>query len=119
MSDLNNAVGETSNDFNKLKDDAARTARAAVETAKTKVTQGVDSARSYAEDAYGQARSYATDAYGNARSYAEDAYGQARVKGTDALANVEQQIKENPLAALAVAAGVGVVVGLWLRGGRD
>lgn len=94
-----------------LKDEATNVAgrvgdaaRAGVDAAREKISEGYDTARHYAEDAYDQAR-----------HYAEDAYHKARDKGGEYVDSLEGSIRTNPLAAIAVAAGVGVLVGLWMR----
>ena len=104
---VKSAAEDVKADVSQLRDDAGRVVqkvkevgRAGVESAREKLNEGVESARQYA---------------GQARHYAEDYAQLARERGTQAVHTVEDSIKANPVAALAIAAGVGVVVGLWLR----
>lgn len=94
-----------------LRDEATKVAGRVSEAAKA----GVETAREKISEGYDTARHYADDAYQHARHYAEDAYHKAREKGTEAVDSLEGSIRSNPLAAIAVAAGVGVLVGLWMR----
>ena len=106
-----------------VKDDATRAGKSVVDAgkaqyaaAKDKLGDGVDAAKSYASDIASQAQDKLHDGVDVAKGYAYDAAYAARDKATDTLDTLEDRIRENPLAALAVAAGVGVVVGMWLRG---
>jgi len=86
--------------LHQLKDDAARIAqsavnvgRAGVETVRDKIGQGADAARTAAHDLSDRAVD----------------------KGSDLLTALQDKIEENPVQAIAIAAGVGVVLGLLLR----
>ena len=48
----------------------------------------------------------------------QDVVGQARDTAEDFYSDLEGYAREQPLAALAVTLGVGVVLGLIMRGGR-
>ena len=48
----------------------------------------------------------------------QDVVGQARERVADAYDDVEGFAKEQPVTALAITLGLGVVIGLMLRGGR-
>ena len=48
----------------------------------------------------------------------QDAVGQVRERAGDLYGDIEDYAKDQPLAALAVALGVGLILGFTLRGGR-
>jgi uncharacterized protein YjbJ (UPF0337 family) len=54
------------------------------------------------------------DAYGQIKGQASDAVDQAR----DVYAEIEDFARDQPATALAAAIGIGLVLGLLLRGGR-
>lgn len=56
------------------------------------------------------------DTLGVGREKAKETYGQVKVEATDRFAALEDTVRERPGAALAVAAGIGVLLGLLLRG---
>ncbi|MGN6505483.1 MAG: glycine zipper domain-containing protein [Tepidisphaeraceae bacterium] len=80
-----NLKGQAADQFSHLKDEAVRVA----DTVKGKMHEGQD--------------------------YVSEAAHRVRERGTDILANVQDQIEKNPLQAIAIAAGVGVVLGVLLR----
>ena len=47
-----------------------------------------------------------------------DAVGQVRERAGDLYGDIEDYAKDQPLAALAVALGVGLILGFTLRGGQ-
>ena len=49
---------------------------------------------------------------------AQDMMGQAKDKALDVSGDLHARVKDQPMAALGVALGVGVVLGLLLSGGR-
>ena len=49
----------------------------------------------------------------------QDVVGQARERAQDVYGGVESYAKEQPIVALGVALGVGLILGFVLRGGRD
>lgn len=53
-----------------------------------------------------------------ARGYVTDAASMAADRGRDAVKTVEGQIEDNPLAAVGIAFGVGLVLGALFIGGR-
>ena len=79
-----------------LKDDATRIVHQAANVGRA----GVDAVREKA---------------GVGSQAVRDAADQAVNKGTDFVATLQKRIEENPGQAIAVAAGVGVVIGLLLR----
>ena len=60
-----------------------------------------------AQDAYGQIKGQASEALGQARDQAQDVYDQ-----------VEAYVRDQRLTAVAIGAGLGLVLGLLMRGGR-
>jgi len=54
------------------------------------------------------------DAYGQVKGQAADALDQAQ----DVLEDLEVFVREQPFAAAAIGIGVGLVLGMLLRGGR-
>ena len=82
--------------FSQLKDDAVRIAQNAADLGRA----GVDAVRDRVQSG--------SDAVHAAADRAVD-------RGNDLLATVQQRIEENPVQAIAIAAGVGVVLGLLLR----
>ena len=61
-----------------------------------------------------QAKGKANEAAGSV----QDLVGQARGKAQDAYGEVESYAREQPVIALAVTLGVGLILGFALRGGR-
>ena len=74
---------------------------------KTQLKGKINEAAGTVQNAYGQAKDQASDVLDQARDQFQDSYDQ-----------VEAFVREQPLAATAVAVGVGLVLGLMLRGGR-
>lgn len=91
------AISTAGEHLSQLKDDAARVAGRAVEGAKA----GVEAAREKIEE-------------GKEAMY--DAADRVKSRGNDLLSHVQEHIEEKPLQSLAIAAGVGVLLGLLLRG---
>ena len=76
------------------------------------------------EDAWGgltgDADTQAKGKVNQASGAVQDVVGQAKERAQDVYGGVESYAKEQPMAALAVALGVGVILGFALRGsGRD
>lgn len=71
-------------------------------------------AASQAKGKVNQAAGSVQDAVGQAK----DAVGQARDRVQDVYDDVESYAKEQPLQALGITLVVGMVLGLFLRGGR-
>jgi uncharacterized protein YjbJ (UPF0337 family) len=65
-----------------------------------------------------QAAGSAQNAYGQVKDQASDALDQARDQFSDIYDEVEAYVRDQPMAALAIGAGVGLVLGLLMRGGR-
>ena len=66
----------------------------------------------------GDERTQAEGKLNQAAGSVQDLVGQARDKASDIYEEVESYAKEQPLAALAVTLGLGVVLGMVLGGGR-
>jgi ElaB/YqjD/DUF883 family membrane-anchored ribosome-binding protein len=63
-----------------------------------------------------QARDMASERYNQLRDQAQNYYDQGRQRATEWEQGVESYVKEKPLQAVLIAAGVGVLLGLlWKR----
>ena len=58
------------------------------------------------------------NAYGQVKDQAADVLDQARDQFQDSYDQIETFVREQPFAAAAVGVGVGLVLGMMLRGGR-
>ena len=65
------------------------------------------------------ARERLTDVYGRARESVTEAYGRARQGVTDGARYTDEAILTHPYQSLAVALGVGVLIGALIRRGKD
>jgi uncharacterized protein YjbJ (UPF0337 family) len=65
----------------------------------------------------GDSQTQAEGKFNQIAGSAQDALGQAREKVQTLYDDAESYAKSQPLVALAVASGVGIVIGLLLRGG--
>ena len=74
---------------------------------RTQLRGKTNQAAGAAQNAYGQLKDQAGDVLDQVRDQAEDVYDQ-----------LKSFVRDQPMAALAVGAGVGLVLGLMLRGGR-
>jgi len=74
------------------------------------------SAASSAQDAYGDLKSAATETLGETRERVQDAAGRAREQLERRYEDLEAYVQMRPAVAVGVAATVGVLVGLLLRG---
>lgn len=118
QSDVQQTTNDASASFNQLKDNAAKVAqsaadagRAGIDQIKGKISDGRDALNAKISDG----KAALTAKYNDSRAAVQNAAEQARSKGSDLKANLSHQIEQNPLQAIAIAAGVGVVVGLLLR----
>lgn len=130
---LQNDVQQTTNDaaasFNQLKENASRVVqsaadagRAGIDQLKGKLSDSQDALKGKLSDGrealtskINDGKAALTAKYSDGRAAVQSAAEQARVKGQDLKTNLSHQIEQNPLQAIAIAAGVGVVVGLLLR----
>ena len=94
---------------------------------KTQAKGKVNEAAGSAQNAYGQVKDKAQDVAGQVKDKAQDVAGQvkdqlqgvtgqARERAQDLLGEVEDYVRAQPLQALAGGIGVGVILGLLLRG---
>ena len=80
--------------------------------AKTKL----QSAASSAQDAYGELKSAATETLGDTREKVQDAVGRTREQLERRYEDLEAYVQMQPAVAIGIAATVGVLIGLLLRG---
>jgi ElaB/YqjD/DUF883 family membrane-anchored ribosome-binding protein len=78
-----------------------------------------DTATSAVKEYAGKAKQYASEYAGQAKEYAQQGYDMAAEKSRELKDTTQSYIEENPWYAIGIAMGVGVLVGLMLRGGRD
>lgn len=116
--DVQQAGEHAANSFGQLKDDASRIAQSAadlgrqgVEQVKSKLADGTETVKAKYADGVAVVKSKVSDGSDAVREAAE----RAKVRGNDLLEQTRQNIEENPLQAIAIAAAVGVVVGVLLR----
>lgn len=57
------------------------------------------------------------NAYGQIKDQAQDALGQATDKARDTYGSLESYVREQPLPALAIGVGVGLLFGMFLKSG--
>ena len=69
-------------------------------------------ARERLNDAYASARDRLNDAYSSARETIGDAYTQTRKNVVQGAKHTDEAIRENPYQSLAVALGIGVLLGV-------
>ncbi len=74
---------------------------------KTQAKGKLNEAAGSVQNAYGQVKDQASDMVDQARGQAEDIYEQ-----------IGSFVQDQPMAAVAIGVGVGVVLGMMLRGGR-
>ena len=58
------------------------------------------------------------NAYGQIKDQASDVIDQARDQAQDVYEQIEDFVREQPFAAAAIGVGVGLLLGMLLRGGR-
>ncbi|MDB5325470.1 MAG: hypothetical protein JWM57_1039 [Phycisphaerales bacterium] len=127
--DVQNAKDHAVESFGQLKDDAVRVAQTAAEmgrqgvdqvkakindgrdAVRAKISEGTDTVRTKLNEGTEAARAKLNEGTQAARDYANT----ARERGGDLLGQVQTHIEQNPLQAVAIAAGVGVVLGVLLR----
>jgi ElaB/YqjD/DUF883 family membrane-anchored ribosome-binding protein len=72
--------------------------------------------RDIANDKYGQVRDAANEKYGQIKDQAVGYYNQGRESAQQWEQSIEDYVQEKPLQAIAMAAGVGLLLGLlWKR----
>ena len=120
--DLQKNVQQTANDtsasFHQLKDNAARVAQSAADAGRAGLDQikgKLSDSQEVLKGKIADGREVVTAKINDGRAAVQSATDQAKAKGNDLVANLSTQVEQNPLQAIAIAAGVGVVVGLLLR----
>jgi ElaB/YqjD/DUF883 family membrane-anchored ribosome-binding protein len=103
MSDKDSAVSDLASDLAALRDDIARLSDAVTGLVRTQT------------DAAGAALK---GAVGEAREHLSQAASQAQDGALGAVADLERRIEKNPLTAVLIAAGVGMVFGMMNRSRR-
>jgi ElaB/YqjD/DUF883 family membrane-anchored ribosome-binding protein len=81
--------------------------------------EATEQARSTVSEYAGKAKEYASQYASQAKEYAQQGYDTAAQKSRELKDSTQTYIEENPWYAIGIALGVGVLVGLMLRGGRD
>jgi ElaB/YqjD/DUF883 family membrane-anchored ribosome-binding protein len=97
---------------------SAETARqSAGKAARAKVEPKLKAVASTAHDAYDSLKDVAADVVDETRARVKDLAAQATDEIQHRYGDVEAWVQLKPVQALGVAAGIGVVLGLLLRGG--
>ncbi len=74
--------------------------------------------RAKARGKFEEAGAHAKDAYGSLKGGAEELYEGGREHVQDGLRLIESKVRDKPALALTAAIGLGVLLGLLLRGPR-
>lgn len=82
------------------------------------IKQRLEAARQQLTQAYGRAREQIGDVYGRARDQIAGAYDRARTGVSAGAEYTDQTIRSHPYQSLAVALGIGVVLGALIRRSR-
>jgi ElaB/YqjD/DUF883 family membrane-anchored ribosome-binding protein len=93
------------------------TANGAAKTARAKVEPKLKAVAETAHDAYDSLKEVASEAVDETRARVKDLAAQASDKIQTRYSDLEAWVQLKPAQALGIAAGVGVVLGLLLRGG--
>ena len=116
------SLGQLKDDVTRVAQSAADVGRAHLETVKGKLQDGQEALKTKLNDGREAVRSKLNDGreavktkLSDGRDAVHDAADRAKSRGNDLLANLQDQVEQNPLQAVAIAAGVGVLVGLLLR----
>jgi ElaB/YqjD/DUF883 family membrane-anchored ribosome-binding protein len=96
-------------------DAAAQAGRTVGDTAKKEAKAAYETGRDHLGAAAKDLGAAATATYGNARNRANSIYSDASDRAHDYQHEAESYIRENPLQAVAVAVGVGFILGILLR----
>jgi uncharacterized protein YjbJ (UPF0337 family) len=70
-----------------------------------------------AEGKLNELAGYVQNTYGQAKEQAQDALAQAKDKAQGAYGSLESYVREQPLPALAIGVGIGLLLGILLKGG--
>jgi ElaB/YqjD/DUF883 family membrane-anchored ribosome-binding protein len=93
------------------------TANGAAKTARAKVEPKLKAVAETAHDAYDSLKEVASEAVDETRARVKDLAAQASDKIQTRYSDLEAWVQTKPGQALGIAAGIGVVLGLLLRGG--
>jgi ElaB/YqjD/DUF883 family membrane-anchored ribosome-binding protein len=91
-------------------------ANGAAKTVRAKVEPKLKAVASTAHDAYDSLKDVAADVVDETRARVKDLAAQAGDRIQDRYGDAEAWVRLKPVRALGVAAGVGVILGLLLRG---
>ncbi len=78
----------------------------------------VGSDKTQAKGKMNEAAGSLQNTYGQVKDQAADVLDQAKDQAQDSYEQIESFIRDQPFAAAAVAVGVGLILGMMLRGGR-
>jgi ElaB/YqjD/DUF883 family membrane-anchored ribosome-binding protein len=93
----------------------ARTTEHASSSATERVREKAAEAAQNIRDIGGDVQNAAREQFDNFRSSAGDYYEQGRDRAMEWEESIESYVQEKPLKALAIAAGVGLLIGLFWR----
>jgi len=97
-------------------DSLTQTAANAASGARAKVEPKLKAVASTAHDAYDSLKEVASEAVGETRARVKDIAAQASDEVQDRYRDLEAWVQLKPAKALGIATGIGVVLGLLLRG---
>ena len=107
------AVGATQTAAAKVTEQAKAMAGTLADTAKDTYGKVADQAK----DVYGKAADQAKDAYGKVTDQAKDAYGKVTDQAKEVYGRVDPMVRQQPYAALGVAAVAGFIAGMLMNSG--
>jgi ElaB/YqjD/DUF883 family membrane-anchored ribosome-binding protein len=94
-----------------------------VKPAKAKFQRAADTARQALDEFAGASKEVLDDtaltlkeSLEAGREKAQDVYGRAKIEAADRFTTLEETVRQKPGIALATAAGLGLLIGLLLRG---
>jgi ElaB/YqjD/DUF883 family membrane-anchored ribosome-binding protein len=118
------AVGATQTAAAKVTEQAKAMAGTLADTAKDTYGRVADQAKDaygkaadQAKDAYGKVTDQAKDAYGKVTDQAKETYGKVTDQAKDVYARVDPMVRQQPYAALGVAAVAGFIAGMLMNAG--
>ena len=115
---VQDSVHSLRSDFSQLRDDLYTLFRDAVGAGKSGSAAAKQRLSARGESLRGKYDSVTDDLrdkYDEFGGTVRDKYEQAKDAGVDGLRQVEDKIEQNPLASVAIAAGVGLIVGALFR----
>jgi len=102
--------------LNPAENGAAKHLSKSADRARAKLEPKLDAVRGAAHDAYDSLRDVAAEAVGETRARVKDLGAQAGDQLQRRYGDLEAWVHQKPARTLGVAAGIGVVLGLLLRG---